>query len=577
MSGPARGARRPGGRLAIAATNMAAGTLLSRITGLARLATLAYALGVGASADAYNLANTTPNIVHDLVLGGVAGATFVPVFVEHLSRQDSAGEREGWEGVSAVFTLSVVILAAATIAFEIAAPLIIHLYTIGNHSRLVTRERAVGTTLLRVFVPQLAFYGLISLFTALLNARRRFGPPAFVPIVNNLVSIGIYLGFASILRHPSLTRLGSDTGALVLLGAGTTLGVALQCAALVPSLRSDRRRLRWLWAPRHAAVRAVARLSGWTFAFVVANQVTAFVVLAIAAALRPGSVSAYTYAFTFFQLPYGVVAVSVMSAMTPEMAACWAGGDDEGFARYFSRGLRALIAVIVPAAVGMLILAQPLVDLFLAHGAAGPHNAGATGGTLAMLALGLPGFSVYLYAVRGFQAMQNTRTVFGLYLIENGINLALALALAKPLGVKGIALSLSIAYTAAAVLAVRKVRRWSSGSATARIGAPFAHVLTTSAAMAVAVLVARALLGHRSGVGLLWALSCEVATGMVVFLVASIALAAFSASRRRLRVRRYGPPLRTLHPPVPARRDPGTGPGSFPSRSPRRNGQGGDT
>ncbi len=558
-----------GAPLSIAATNMALGTLVSRITGVVRLATLAYALGVGAAADAYNLANTTPNIVHDLVLGGVVGATFVPVFVDHLARHPADDNATGRRAISAVVTLSFVVLAVATVLFEIAAPTIIRLYTISNHAPSVGAERVLGTDLLRLFVPQLAFYGAISLFTALLNARRHFTAPAYAPIVNNIVSVAVYLGFASLLRHPSVEHLHSDMGAILLLGIGTTLGVAFQCAALVPALRRNSLHLRWTWEPGHPAVRTIARLSSWTFGFVVANQITAFIILALAAGLHPGSVSAYTYAFTFFQLPYGVIAVSVMSAVTPEMATRWLAGDGEGYAHYFSRGLRSLLAVIVPASIGMLILAQPLIRLFLAHGAAGPNDAGATGSTLAMLAIGLPGFSVYLYAVRGFQAMQDTRTVFVLYLVENGINLVLAFAFAKPLGVEGIALSLSVAYSVAALVALRVLRRRTHARAAAGTALPFVHVVLASGVMAGAVLATRAIVGFHSGLGLLWAIACEVAVGIVSFGVGSVALAAFSSARRRTRHRLYGPPLRTIHPPTSQRASTDQRPPPRPRHPPR--------
>ena len=195
-------------------------------------------------------------------------------------------------------------------------------------------------------------------------------------------------------------------------------------------------------------MRTITRLAGWTFGWVVANQVALVVILALAdGATVPGAVSAWTYAYTFFQLPYGVVAVSVMSAVTPSLSARWAQGDLAAFRHRMAFGLRGMLAIIIPSAVGMLILAHPLIDLVLAHGAETSADAESTAATLAMFALGLPGFCTFLYMVRVLQSMQDTRTAFRLYLVENAINIVLGLVLVGPLGVRGLALSLSIAYT----------------------------------------------------------------------------------------------------------------------------------
>src|ERR1019366_9391343 len=142
---------------------MAVGTTVSRITGVGRIVALSAALGGGSFPDAYNLANTTPNIIYDLVLGGILSATFVPVFVDHLTTRKG---KEAWQAISAVVTVTVVVLVVATIAFFILTPEIIHLYTVTNHKADLHQQQDVAIFLLRWFVPQVAFYGLIALFTA---------------------------------------------------------------------------------------------------------------------------------------------------------------------------------------------------------------------------------------------------------------------------------------------------------------------------------------------------------------------------------------------------------------------------
>ncbi len=203
----------------------------------------------------------------------------------------------------------------------------------------------------------------------------------FVPIANNLVVIGVLLWFHALVPHPSLATISANHHGLVLLGLGTTLGVVVQALLLIPSLLRSDLHIRFLWQPANEAMRTITRLAGWTFGWVVANQVALVVVLALADGAKiPGAVSSYTYAYTFFQLPYGVVAVSVMTAVTPSLSARWATDDLAAFRHRMAFGLRGILAIIIPSAVGMLILAHPLIDLVLAHGAETSANADSTGG-----------------------------------------------------------------------------------------------------------------------------------------------------------------------------------------------------
>ena len=526
IDGPSDVARTSSRRLAGATAGMAVGTTISRITGVGRIVALAAALSGAGFADAYNLANTTPNIITDIVIGGVLSATFVPVFVDRLSTRRS---HEAWEAISAVVTVTIAILVVTSVAFFVFAPNIIDLYTITNHHADVHQQQQVATFLLRWFVPQLACYGLIALFTALLNARNKFAAPMFVPIANNLVVIAVLLWFHALVPHPSLASIDANHRGLVLLGIGTTLGVVVQAALLVPSLLRADLHVRFLWRPAHEAMRTITRLAGWTFGWVVASQVALVVVLALADGAKvPGAVSAYTYAYTFFQLPFGVVAVSVMSAVTPSLSARWARRDIVAFRHRMAFGLRGMLAIIIPSAVGMLILAHPLIDLILLHGTETQAAADSTAATLAMLSLGLPGFCTFLYMVRVFQAMQDTRTAFRLYLVENVINIVLAVLLVGPLGVRGLALSLSIAYSVAALLALSVVRRRVGGLGGDDLTTPVKRVLGASAVMAVATVLAVNVSGATSGVGLL----ARVVLALVVGALAYGATAAVLGARQ---------------------------------------------
>jgi putative peptidoglycan lipid II flippase len=506
-----------------AASTMAAGTLASRATGVVRVLVLAWVLGFTPLSDAYNLANTIPNMLYDVVLGGIATATFVPVFVERLQRD---GERRAWRSISAVVTIATVVLAVASILAFALAPFIIDAFTALNHlggtrtPAELDQQRSVATSLLRWFTPQIFFYGLLSISTALLNVRGRFGAPAWVPVINNLVCIAVLAWFAAIDHAPSLASVQASPGQLALLGLGTTAGVALQWAALGPSLvRAGCLRVRWRFDLKDEAVRAVGRLSSWTLGIVVANQLALAVVLAFAFGIGgEGPVSSYTYGYAFMQMPYAVVAVSVMAAVTPELARRWTHGDRQGFAQRFGSGLRGTMGIILPASVGMLVLAQPLVNLLLYRG----HGEGRllAGTVLAVLAAGLPGFTCFQFAIRGLQAMQRARDAFWLYLAENACNVVLAVTFGRH-SMGALTASVSVAYTLAAVAALWVVRRRAGALGAPGAFRPIGRVAVATALTGVVTVLTSAAVAWNTGFGLAARLGWSIAAGALTYVVVS--------------------------------------------------------
>ncbi|MDA8393404.1 MAG: murein biosynthesis integral membrane protein MurJ [Actinomycetota bacterium] len=496
-----------------ATLSMAAGTAASRLSGFARLAVLAAVLGVHTGiSEAYNLANTTPNMVYDLVMGGVLASTVVPVFVQTLTVYRPA---RAWRDVSAVVTVATVILAVVSGIFIAIAPWVTALYNVGASAARLGAQERVATELLRLFGLQVLLYGAVTLVTAVLNAERRFVAAAFAPVVNNAVVIAVMLVALISYPHRGVAAASEDQGLVLLLGLGTTGGVAAQLLILLPSLRACGGRIRWHWDPRNPAVASIARLSGWTLGFVSTSQVKLFIVLTLAHALEPlGGATAWTYAYMFFQLPFGIIAVSIMSADQPELATAWAGRDGERFRRRLTGGVRTTLVATVPAAVGYAFMGAPIVQALLAHGTAARSGTAGTGALLETMALGLPGFSVYIYLVRAWQAMQDTKTVFLLYAIENGVNVVLAFALYRPLGLPGLGLALSAAYTVAAVVAARRLRRRGAGLVPGALVASSMRVGTASVAMAAALWWSEGLL---RGASPFLVVAVGVALGITVF------------------------------------------------------------
>jgi putative peptidoglycan lipid II flippase len=531
---------RRGLSLSTTASYVAIGTGFSRLTGVLRIVALAWALGQSHLADAFNLANTTPNMLYDIVLGGVLSATFIPVFVDQLANRT---KEQAFTSISAVLSVSMVVLVTTTVAALILAPAFITGLTAldtSAHSQLlhtIVAERADATTLLRWFVIQIAAYGFFALATALLNTRRRFVAVAWAPIVNNVVCIAVLVWFGLLTgRGATLASLENHHFEVVLLGLGTSLGVVLQCLALIPSLRAaSLGSIRWHWDLHDAALRTVVRLSGWTFGFVVANQVAQFVVILLAGTAEgTDPVSSYTYAYAFLQMPYGIVAVTIMSVVGPDLAERWATGQRAAFLARLAGGLRAMLALIIPAALGLLLLAKPAVALLLGHGHSTPAETSTTGGALAMFALGLPGFCTYLYVVRVLQSMQRTKVAFYLYLIENALNVGLAVVLVHPLGVRGLALSLSVAYSVGALIGLALLRRWFGRLGTPETWDPLRRVALASLAMGVTVLVVSNFSGSTHGLILFARVAGSIVAGLAVYGAVAIFLGRRYEARSRL-------------------------------------------
>jgi putative peptidoglycan lipid II flippase len=502
---------------------MAVGTLLSRVTGFGRVFAMAYAFGFVRTrlTDTYNLANTTPNIIYDLVLGGILSATLLPVFVHRLSTDD---EDDAWRSISAVCTVVVVFLLGVSALFAAIAPWIVRLYTLGNHGRDAGDQRAVATYLLVLFAPQIFFYGLVTLTTAILHARRRFAMPMFAPIFNNLIVIAVLLSVPHVAHSLQLGSIRHDHRALLLLGLGTTVGVVAMAVVQLPALRGARARLRPVWAPHDQLVRVVLRLSGWTLGFSVLNQIALWVAL-ILANRHTGDLSAYQAAYSyFFLLPYGIFAVSLMSALQPDLSERWALDDVDGYRQRLSIGVRTIAAVVVPAAVGYIVLAQPIVKLLLQHGRFSAHDTHNTAAVLAVMAVGLPAFSVFLLLMRAYQSMQDTRTVFWLYLVENGVNVVLALALYPSMGVNGLALSFALAYIAGTAVALVHLRARIGGVDGARLLRSAVRVAVASGAMAGVITVASHAIGGAEGARLLARVGVSVVAGLAVYAGAAVVL-----------------------------------------------------
>jgi putative peptidoglycan lipid II flippase len=435
---------------------MSVGTMLSRVTGLVRVSVTLAALGLTATSDAYNAANTTPNMIYELLLGGILTSVFVPVFVERMRA------RGDWQETASRFlTLALLVLAGLMILGVLLAPVIVRAYLGGvDDPARRAAEVALGTTLLRWFMPQVVFYGLGAIAGGILTAHRRFAPPMFAPILNNvavIITMGVFIAWGA----DGLETAGLGTGRTVLLGLGTTLGVVAMTVALWPALRGLGFRWRWRWEPRHETVRTLARLGAWVAVYVAANQLAYFVIIRLNGGLGPGAYTAYAQAFVFFSLPHAIVAVSIFTALLPGMAERWSETDRAGVAALCARGLRDTEVLMLPAAAGLVAIAGPLVGLLAGYGAVGAADQALLADTLRAFALGLPCFSAFQLLTRTSYATLDSRTPALVNVGAAVVNLlaAWALAFGADLGVPGMALGHAASYVAATIALALLLRR----------------------------------------------------------------------------------------------------------------------
>ena len=459
---------------------MSFGTVLSRTTGLLRLAAIAAALGVvesGRLTDTYNLANTAPNIIYELILGGVLTSVFVPVFVELLEKE---GRERAWRVASAMINLTLVVLTAITIVGIVAAPWIARLYASRLDGSDAALQQEALTFLLRLFLPQIIFYGLTAATAGLLNAHKRFGAPMYTPILNNLAVIIVFLTFHQV--YGRIDGLGDvTTGQLLVMGIGTTAGVALMAIAQLPFLRGLGR-YEWTLSMKHPSIRKLARLSVPVIGYVVVNQI-GYLIVQFLANRQVGGYSAYINAFTFFLLPHGLFAVSVITALLPGMSAAAVGERWDEFRASLSIGVRATFLLVLPAAVGYIVLGQPIVRVLLEHGVMQARSTELVADVLRFFVLGLVPFSIFQLYLRAFYALQDTKTPFLINCVAVTLNTILNVILFRTMQVRGLAVGHAAAYLLGAVLQGRALGRRIDGLDGRRIAASAVRIGAASVGM----------------------------------------------------------------------------------------------
>lgn len=455
-----------GGGILKSSALMAAGTLVSRVTGFVRTLVIAAAIGVATLGDSYAVANTLPTMIYILTIGGGLNSVFVPQLVRAMKDDDDGGAAYA----NRLLTVVMVILGGIVTVTVIGAPLLVRLMSAKIADNPDTYSVAI--TFARYCLPTIFFMGVHVVMGQVLNARGKFGAMMWTPVLNNVVVIFTFLMFIWVYGSYSTTRMDATTitpeGAR-LLGMGTLLGLVVQSLAMLPYLRDAGFKFRPRFDWRGHGLGKAAKLAKWTFFFVLANQAGLIVVTQLAtwaganadkSGYQGTGITAYNNALLIWQMPQAIITVSVMAAVLPRISRAAADKDISAVRDDISYGLRTSAVAIVPASFAFLALGVPMCSLLYAS--TGTESARNIGFILMAFGVGLIPFSVQYVILRGFYAFEDTRTPFYNTVIVAAVNAAASAAcfliLSARWAVVGMAFSYGLAYAVGVGVAAKRLR-----------------------------------------------------------------------------------------------------------------------
>ncbi len=444
-------------------------TLLSRLTGFVRVLIAAAVLSNGPLGDTYHAANMIPNLVFELVAGGVFQAVLVPIFVG--ARRRGGGDDGLGRSTGAVLGAALVLLGAIAAVVMALSPLIAWVLTaLEDDPALVGDKRSLITPMLLVFVPQIVFYGIGMVTTAALAARGRFAAAALAPAVNNLVVIGCYLGFRAA-RDGQPASLHLSPWEFALLAGGTTLAVI--AFTVVPGIVLASQGVSWRprWSPADPAVRHLWRSVGWAMLSVVGTLVPMAAAMVLGSG-APGGVAVFSLAFTFFALPHALFAVPVATALAPRVADSWQRGLHDETAERVERSVQVVLPLVLVSSAGMVALAWPVAYVVASIGQAGSQGPAPIAHAVAAFGLGLAGYGLSVLMTRVMYGLDEVRAA-ALLVLAGAVAGVVVMAVASAWlddrdRASALALGYGAAQTMSAVLLARRVRRhvgapsWSS-------------------------------------------------------------------------------------------------------------------
>ncbi|RUP38994.1 MAG: murein biosynthesis integral membrane protein MurJ [Gordonia sp. (in: high G+C Gram-positive bacteria)] len=431
---------RTGGSIALA-------TLISRITGFVRTVLLVGTLG-GAVSSAFQAAYVLPNMIAEVVLGAVLTAIVIPVLVRAEAEDPDRGE--GF--VNRIYTLTLVILSIATIGALIAAPVLTWM-NVGSDSQV---NRPLTTALAYLLLPEILFYGLSALFMAILNVKNVFRPGAWAPVLNNVVQIATLVLYYLMPGELTVNPVKMTNPQLLVLGIGTTLGVVVQAVILLPYLRRAGVRLRLQWGI-DARLRRFGNMAAAIVVYVLVLQVGLIVTYHIAAAHAESGIIAYATHWQLLQLPYGVLGVTILTALMPRLSRNAAANDNRAVLDDLSLATRLTMVALVPVVVYMTFFGRAIGLTVFDIGEFGPKSAAQLGSVLAWGAFTLIPYAMTLVQLRVFYAREDawtpTAMVIGITVVKVGASYLGPVLFDDPdLIIRWLALSNGLGYLVGAIV-----------------------------------------------------------------------------------------------------------------------------
>ncbi|WP_031484661.1 murein biosynthesis integral membrane protein MurJ [Streptomyces bicolor] len=525
---------RVGGLLKSSAV-MAAGTLVSRLTGFVRSMMIVSALGLGLLGDSFQVAYTLPTMIYILTVGGGLNSVFVPQLVRAMKDDEDGGEAYA----NRLLTLVMVALAALTALAMVGAPYLVR--ALSNPVAGNPAANDVAVTFTRYFLPSIFFMGVHVVMGQILNARGRFGAMMWTPVLNNIViivTLGAFLWVYGTAEHSGMQVTNIPPEGQRLLGVGVLLGLVVQALAMIPYLRETGFRLRLRFDWKGHGLGKAAMLAKWTILFVLANQAGALVVtqLSTSAGIASGvdgtGYAAYANAQLIWGLPQAIITVSLMAALLPRISRS-AAEDDSGAVRDdISQGLRTTAVAIVPLAFGFVSLGIPMCTLMF--GTSGTSEATNMGFMLMAFGLGLIPYSVQYVVLRAFYAYEDTRTPFYNTVIvaagNAGASVLCYLLLPARWAVVGMAAAYGLAYMIGVGVAWNRLRKKLGGDLDgARVMRTYARLCIASVPAALLSGAACYAIGRTLGQGVLGSFAALLAGGAVLFAV-------FFVAARKMRI-----------------------------------------
>ncbi|GAA2791774.1 murein biosynthesis integral membrane protein MurJ [Streptomyces showdoensis] len=514
---------------------MAAGTLVSRLTGFVRSLVITGALGAALLGDTFTVAYTLPTMIYILTVGGGLNSVFVPQLVRSMKNDEDGGEAYA----NRLLTLVMVALGAIVAIAVFAAPVLIRLMS--NTIADDAAANSVAVTFARYCLPTIFFMGVHVVMGQILNARGKFGAMMWTPVLNNIVMIATFGLFIWVYGTSAESHMGVQTipdEGVRLLGIGTLLGLAVQALAMIPYLRETGFRFRPRFDWKGHGLGKTVKLAKWTVLFVLANQAGVLVVtqLATAAGEESGKNGAgflaYSNAQLIWGMPQAIITVSVMAALLPRISRAASDNDPGAVRDDISQGLRNSAVAIVPVSFAFLALGVPMCTLLYAS--SGVQAAQGMGFILMAFGLGLIPYSVQYVVLRGFYAYEDTRTPFYNTVIVAAVNAAASavcyVVLPAQWAVVGMAASYGLAYAVGVGVAWRRLRN--------RLGGDLdgAHVMRTYARLCLASLPA-AIVAGGVGFALLKVLGEGALGSLVALLVGgAVLLGVFFVAAKRMRI-----------------------------------------